>query len=97
MLAKRHDLIAISLNDPYESQFPKMGLVSLADLESGEIKLIDTSNNRVQEHFKIEAQQRQASLKQLMSRIGASFIQLNSNESYTNALHNFFRLRGRRR
>jgi len=36
LLARRHDVIAVMLTDPADSEFPAKGLVELADSESGE-------------------------------------------------------------
>jgi uncharacterized protein (DUF58 family) len=93
LIAKRHDLIAIGLNDPYEQTFPNMGLLHLADLESGDMQLIDTSYSELQHQFQTHAQERQIALKQLMSRIGANLIQLDTEKPYMDALHTFFKLR----
>ncbi len=96
LIAKRHELIFIRIQDKYELAFPSMGLVYLYDLESQEEKLIDTSDLAVQSHFREEADRHQQALKQLAARIGAGLISFYCHESYQDALYKFFRLRGKK-
>lgn len=93
LIAQRHDLIFIQIKDPYELSFPKLGLITLKDLESGTIQLIDSSEADVQSHFKEQAHLRQAALKQLTERIGAGLISIQNQESYIEALRRFFKRR----
>lgn len=97
LIAKRHELIMIRINDPYELAFPSMGLTTLYDLESKQVKVIDTSQAAIQQQFNEEANRRQLALKQLTDRIGAGLISFYCQESYQDALHRFFRLRGKKR
>ena len=43
---RRHDLIAVVLEDPRESELPDVGLVALEDPESGETVVVDTVGPR---------------------------------------------------
>lgn len=97
LMAKKHDLILVNIEDLYETQFPDLGLVHLKDLESGRLHLIDSSHPAVQAHFKQEGQQRQQALKQLANRIGASLISFYQQDSYIEALQRFFLKRGQKR
>jgi uncharacterized protein (DUF58 family) len=94
LIAKRHELIAIQVHDSYETAFPSMGLVTVRDLESQQIVLVDTSNEKVQKNFQEKASHHQHLLKQTMQRAGADFIYLHSDESYVKALQQFFKHRG---
>ncbi|NUO81345.1 DUF58 domain-containing protein, partial [candidate division KSB1 bacterium] len=38
---KRHDLVAIPITDPRETEIPNVGLVELEDAETGEVHLLD--------------------------------------------------------
>jgi uncharacterized protein (DUF58 family) len=96
LIAKRHELIAIQVYDAYEKQFPNLGLVQLRDLESNQLQLVDSSDPVTQTSYQQKAEERQKDLKKLMNRIGAGFISVASDESYTKALHHFFKHRGRR-
>lgn len=96
IIAKRHDLIAISVNDPLEKKFPSVGLVNIRDLESDEDALIDTSNSSVQSIYKQQADQSFQSRRTWVEKLGASFIQVRTDQPYIEALRNFFKRRRKR-
>lgn len=97
LMAKRHDLISICVSDPYEHDFPNIGLANLTDLETEETAVIDTAFPPLQEHFKKAVEKRFAYHRDLMKRIGAGFINIGTDQSYLPAIHKFFRLREARR
>lgn len=87
LTAKHYDLITIGVTDPFEMQFPDMGLITMKDLETGATRVIDTSNT---EAFCKAAVDRIREHKKLMERIGADFVQIEADQDYTKALHKFF-------
>lgn len=95
LIAKRHDLIAISINDPVEKKFPAIGLVNLRDLESGKEVLIDSSHHPIQEGFQQRSREHIEKQKALMQKIGASFIGIQTDQDHLKSLRQFFMLRGR--
>ena len=97
LLAKRHDLISIAVTDPCEIKFPALNLVNLSDLETGEIRTIDTSSPEVQTQFQEMATQRLTFHRDLMTRIGAGFIDIRTNQSYLPPLRKFFKMREKKR
>ena len=97
LIAKKHDLITIGITDPYELAFPKVGLISLQDLETGETQIIDSSDETTQETFKKNAAERLRTHQRLMNKIGAGFIDLRTNQPYMPAIKKFFKIRGKQR
>ena len=97
LAAREHDLITIAVNDPYEARMPPMSLVTLADLESKELAIVDTSSTHLQECYSESAARRVADHQKLMKKIGAGFIDIRTDESYIKALHKFFKTRVVRR
>jgi len=95
--AKRHDLITLSITDPYEQNFPNMQLVMLRDLESGKLKLVDTSTAAIRQTFQSQARSRQQQHRTLMNKINAGSIELQTDQSYVSAIRNFFKIREKRR
>ncbi len=51
---KRHDVIAVSTSDPLEKRLPSIGIVELEDAETGQRKLLDTSDPRVRQLYGAE-------------------------------------------
>lgn len=56
--SKRHDLIAISINDPRESEFPDAGLIELEDAETGTTHLVDSGSKQFRELYKREMEKK---------------------------------------
>ena len=95
--ARGYDLISIAITDPFELSFPNMALTTITDLESGKKLLVDTADPIVQENYRKQAIGRLTALKKLIEKIGAGFIQVKTDQPYTDALRNFFRRREKRR
>ncbi len=91
--ARKHDFIGVHLFDPFEKELPKAGLIQLADLEKGDLQLIDTSDPNTR---KVHAQSFQEKIDVLSSsfrRCGSDIIHLQTGQSYIMALHRFFKKR----
>ena len=94
---RRHDLIAVVLEDPRESELPPLGLLSLEDPESGETVLIDTGDPRVRDEF---AQRRTTARRErdrMLRSLNVDAISLRTDRPYTHSLLRFFREREKRR
>lgn len=97
LMAKKNDLITISVTDPHELDFPNVGLVELRDLETGISALIDSSEKNFRENFKKKADERLKKHRKLMAKIGAGFIDIRTNEPYLGPIRKFFKMRGNAR
>lgn len=93
--AKRHDVIGFMLYDRHEKELPDAGLLSVSDRESGESMLIDTSSPRLREVYAQQFQQRLQYFRQTFARSNADAMHLQSDASYINALHQFFKKRAK--
>ena len=96
LAARRHDLIALNIHDPLETELPDLGLLHLRDTETGERVWIDTGNRWVRKHFAEEAKQRRARFSQLCGRYGMDEIRLDITRDYARPLVRFFRQRAKR-
>ena len=94
---KRHDIIALTIQDPRESELPDVGMIELEDAESGEIVIVDTRDPNIRKGFNVlsgkDVQERDKYFKQ----IGVDAIPLRTDRSYTEPLIRFFRSREKRR
>jgi uncharacterized protein (DUF58 family) len=95
---RRHDLIAVHVEDPREKELPNVGIVALEDAESGEIVELDTSRAIVRQRFKEHALERSRRLVMDFRAEGIDTLQLQTDAPYMPALQRFFktRVRGRR-
>jgi uncharacterized protein (DUF58 family) len=94
VLRRRHDVIAMHLWDPREQELPAAGLVSLADPETGEVVVVDTSDERERQRLRpITLTETAESFR----RAGADVLPLSVAESYEQPLRSFFKAREKRR
>lgn len=96
-LARRHDVVAVSIADPRERELPRSGLVELEDAETGRRIVIDASNRRVRERYEAVARERESALRDLLRRCGADSVNIVTHEPYIHHLIELFRRRERRR
>jgi uncharacterized protein (DUF58 family) len=94
--ARKHDLVALRIEDRLEKAFPSAGLVLLEDLESGEQFLADFSRESTRRAFAGEAERRRAGLERSLRRRGIDYLSVRTGEDYLKALTRFFRERERR-
>jgi uncharacterized protein (DUF58 family) len=94
---RRHDLIAVHIEDPREKELPDVGIVALEDAETGEIIEVDTSRAAVRKHFKALALERALRLRGDLRGEGIDTLQLQTDLPYIPALQRFFKSRERTR
>jgi uncharacterized protein (DUF58 family) len=94
---RRHDLIAVHVEDPREQELPNVGIIALEDAETGEIVELDTARAAVRERFKEFSLERTRRLKGDLRAEGVDTVQLRTDLPYMPPLQRFFKLRGRAR
>lgn len=92
----RHDLVAIQVSDPRESELPDVGFVTLRDAESGETIEVDTGSTAVRELFARNAAERTKALELAFRRAKVDQLALSTAEPYAKSMLKFFRMRERR-
>jgi uncharacterized protein (DUF58 family) len=92
----RHDLVAVQLTDPAESELPSAGRVRLADPETGEEIVINTSNPRIQSRYATLRSAWQEELDRTLKSLSIDKMDVRAGEDYQAALHGFFRRREKR-
>jgi uncharacterized protein (DUF58 family) len=95
-LSQRHDVIAVTLEDPAERVLPDIGAARLEDPETGEILEIDTSHPLVREAFEARIAKEDGERRRLFNRLGLDEIVVHTEHGYVDALLAFFRARTRR-
>ncbi|MCS6848936.1 MAG: DUF58 domain-containing protein [Anaerolineae bacterium] len=97
LLNRRHEVLAIRLWDPRESELPDIGLVVMEDAETGEQIYIDTSDKRFRKRFEEAARRREAALSEAFKRAGVDALSLSTEEDLVGAVMRFAMRRKRRR
>lgn len=90
---KKHDVIALKVNDKAEMEIPKVGLIKLKDNESGKIIWADTSSSAFQKQFKINLLKREDEVKEKFNRSGVDYCDIFTHEGYIKPLMNLFKRR----
>ena len=93
---RRHDFIAVHIQDERERILPNVGIITLEDAESGEQIEINTAHASVRSHFAQLAEAQAAELKRILHRNNIDTISLQTNRDYLPELRSFFRQRERR-
>lgn len=93
---RRHDLIAVPINDPREEELPSVGLLQLEDAETGRPFLLDTSRREVRAGYAEGARRRREGLRRLAKSARVDLIEVATDGAHLDALIRFFRLRERR-
>lgn len=97
IIAKEHDLIGVAVTDPFELNFPDLGMIRMQDFETLETRLINTSSYKEREEFAKNAALRIEEQKKIIRAAGASFIDIQTDRPYLTAFKKFFKMREKKR
>jgi uncharacterized protein (DUF58 family) len=93
---RRHDFIAVHVQDQREEILPNVGIITLEDAETGEQIEINTADRTTRARFSALAETRRAELNRTLRRNSIDAISLRTGEDYLPALRSFFKQRERR-
>jgi uncharacterized protein (DUF58 family) len=93
---RRHDLVAVTLTDPREMDWPAIGLVALKDAETGATAWVDSGDTRWRKAFAQQAVARQQARDAAMTRAQVDRIDVTVGQDYVAPLLAFFEMRARR-
>jgi len=96
LVNKRHDVIAVNVQDPAELGMPPVGLVEFKDAETGKIRVIDSSSTAFRRIYERENLRRNEELSQLFRSIDVDSISIETGRPYIHDLVKFFHMRHRR-
>ena len=95
-LALRHELVAIRIHDPLESELPDLGLVHVQDAETGEQVLVDTHDPGFRRRYAAAARRRETALLEAFSRAGVDTLEVSTGDDLAEAIVRFADLRRQR-
>ncbi len=95
-IASRHDLVAVNITDPRETELPEIGIVEFEDNETGEKILFDTSSKNSREEFRRNALARIKQNSQIFKASKIDVIEIATDKSYLEPLQKFFMKRKHR-
>lgn len=91
---KKHDLVAIRVFDQLEQEIPNVGLLPMADAETGDLIWLDTSSKEARTKLKAESLRFEAELKDTLLKSGVDMAEIRTDHSYVKPLLNLFKRRG---
>jgi uncharacterized protein (DUF58 family) len=93
VLAKQHDVVAITVSDPSEMTLPDVGLARLIDPESGQAVDVDTSDPEVRGAYEKQVNIEIEARKHLLRRLAIDEVAVRTDTGYLEPLLKFFRSR----
>ena len=93
---RRHDVIALTINDPREYELPDLGIIELRDAETGNSFLADTSSRAVREEYTRRSMKLFSQRKEIFDSCRVDHIDIKTTIPYLKSLIQFFHVRERR-
>ena len=97
LLSQRHDVVAIRLYDPRETDLPDAGLLVVEDAETGELLSVDTSDPEFRKRFRAASEQREEQILASAKRARIDLHAISTEDDLVAALVRLVELRRRRR
>jgi uncharacterized protein (DUF58 family) len=97
LLAQRHDVVAVTVEDPSERLLPDIGIARLIDPETGETFEVDTSDPRVRDSYSERVEAEREVRKHLLRRLAIDEVAVRTEAGVVEPLLRFFRSRETRR
>jgi uncharacterized protein (DUF58 family) len=95
-LARRHEVGAVTVDDPREFDLPSVGWIELEDAETGERVLVDTAHDATRMRIGLAAEEQRLSRARAFARLQVDHLALRTDRPYAEALHETFARRARR-
>ncbi|MEM9373271.1 MAG: DUF58 domain-containing protein [Planctomycetota bacterium] len=96
LMARKHDVIAITPEDPRERALPAMGLLRMADPVTGRRVTVDTSSARVRSRYAAAAARDDRAIEQALSRARVDRVRVSTDRPFADGLARYLRVRERR-
>ena len=93
ILKRKHDVIAIKVNDAREAELPDIGLIQLEDEETGEQLLVDTSDQTFRDNYAKIMNKEEMRLNHLFNKNRVDTINISTDTPYELPLRRFFKIR----
>ena len=90
---RKHDVVAIQVYDRRDSELPDIGLMGVADAETGHEQYLDTSSRRVRTAYHERWQSRQDDLRDTFARSGVDSVSVSTADDYVRQLLMLFKQR----
>jgi uncharacterized protein (DUF58 family) len=96
LVARRHDVVAVSVRDEIEETMPNVGVIMLADPETGQLVAVDTSRAELRQRYHSFMNTERAAIRRVFRRNSVDEIEVGTTGSFVGPLLAFFRRRERK-
>jgi uncharacterized protein (DUF58 family) len=96
-LGQRHDVIAVEVVDPRELSLPDVGLIQVADAETGRRRYVDTHDRKMRERYAAAAAAQRSAISRSVAAAGADHLVLRTDRDWVVDLVRFVAGRRKRR
>ncbi|KPK01561.1 MAG: hypothetical protein AMS20_13410 [Gemmatimonas sp. SG8_28] len=95
-LARKHEVVAITVDDPREAELPAAGWLELRDAETGESVLVNSDRSDVRLAVAMAAEAERLARARAFTRARVDHVGLRTDQPYAEVLHRAFAERARR-
>lgn len=95
-VALRHEVVAVTVDDPREYELPPAGWIELMDAETGERVLVNTGHERTRLQVTMAAEQVRLARNRALKSAQVDHVALRTDRPYAEPLHRAFSERARR-
>lgn len=93
---QKHELIGIRITDPGIFELPESGLITVADFETNDTRLVDAFHRPTRDAYRRMRLQEYAYTRQTFSRAKSDLVDMKTDDSVPDILTQYFRLREKR-
>jgi uncharacterized protein (DUF58 family) len=97
VIAKKHDVIAIRMQDPVEQSLPVAGWVDFEDLETGQTYVVNTAGRSFKEAYRSHWERNNRLLLEAYKNAGIDHIDITTGQDYIEPIVSFFKTRIKRK
>ncbi len=91
--SKKHDITGIRVYDRREESLPNLGMVTMMDPETGQVRLVNTGSKSVRMEYEKYYREKSNYFKETFSKCGAGVVNTRVDESYVTKLLGYFKSR----
>ncbi len=96
-LARRHEVLALTLTDPLDLELPDLGIAEVEDAERGTRMLLDTGDRGLRRRYAEAAQARVRARRATLTSAGVDEVPIRLDQDIVRPLQQYFRGRAARR
>lgn len=96
-MSKKHDVVAVVVQDPAEIDFPAIGLVDVEDAETGEVFTVDSSSHFFRKAYRERLESQRAARERELRQAGVDRVEVISGAEFVDPLVAYFRKKNSRR